>query len=205
MTAPYFIVELLANHRRILSDLGSLRVKLIVKPRLITASHYQTLANRPSRLKPQTILHSIHVIRGAWKHAKKLGYRVVEIEWPVIKREQGRLRYLSVDEEKRLLRELDPKRIYGPNHQQDPRFLTIEKRQARQDNHDLVISLLDTGARYGEIASLEWTQIDLENRTIQLQRSKTDNQSILYMTDRLYGVLMRRLCLPGPNSPQMQR
>ncbi len=60
------------------------------------------------------------------------------------------------------------------------------------DVHDLVILLLDTGARYSEVANLEWRQIDLDERAIHLWRPKVQNESVLYMTDRLYEVLHRR-------------
>ncbi len=143
--------------------------------------------------KSQTIHHSIHVIRGAWKYSKKLGYRVVDIEWPVFKKEKGRLRYLSMDEEKRLLDELHPLKAFGDMGQQNPEVWSEEKRQARQDNYDLVISLIDTGARYSEIAGIEKSKINLVDGSIELYRSKTDNYSVLYMTDRLYGVFKRRL------------
>jgi hypothetical protein len=34
--------------------------------------------------------------------------------------------------------------------------------------HDLVFLYLDTGARYCEIACLEWGQVDLKRKTIEL-------------------------------------
>ena len=62
-----------------------------------------------------------------------------------------------------------------------------------QDAFDLVILLLDTGARYSEIANIEWRNIDLTDRTIQLWRSKVENETVLFMTDRVFDVLSRRL------------
>jgi integrase len=61
-----------------------------------------------------------------------------------------------------------------------------------QDNHDLIILLLDTGARYSEIANIQWKQIDLESRSISLWRSKVSNESIIFMTDRVHEILTRR-------------
>jgi integrase len=61
-----------------------------------------------------------------------------------------------------------------------------------QDAYDLVILLLDTGARYSEIANIEWSRIDLINRTIHLWRQKVQNETVLYMTDRVFDVLSRR-------------
>lgn len=134
---------------------------------------------------PMTIHHSLVVIRGAHKHAEKLGYRAVPIEWPLIKKSPGRLRYLSVEEEQKLLKELDPYNVFGNTSQHDSKNITPEKLQARIDNRDLVVALLDTGCRYSEMAHMKWSDIDIDDGTINLYRSKTDNRSILYMTDRL--------------------
>ncbi|QDX23294.1 tyrosine-type recombinase/integrase [Pandoraea pnomenusa] len=61
-----------------------------------------------------------------------------------------------------------------------------------QDNYDLAIFLLDTGCRYSEAANIPWSSIDIENQTINLFRSKVQNESILHMTQRLYEVMCRR-------------
>ena len=52
-----------------------------------------------------------------------------------------------------------------------------------QDAYDLVVLLLDTGARYSEIANIEWGRIDLAERSIHLWRSKVQSETVLYMTD----------------------
>ncbi len=56
----------------------------------------------------------------------------------------------------------------------------------------LVILLLDTGARYSEIANIEWSRIDLASRTVHLWRQKVQNETVLFMTDRVFEVLSRR-------------
>jgi len=61
------------------------------------------------------------------------------------------------------------------------------------DAYDLVILLLDTGARYSEVANIEWRRIDLAERTITLWRSKVENETVLYMTDLVIDVLSRRI------------
>lgn len=58
--------------------------------------------------------------------------------------------------------------------------------------HDLVFLYLDTGARYCEIARLEWNQVDLKRKTIELWRNKTTTESFVYMTDRVHQILQRR-------------
>lgn len=140
--------------------------------------------------KPQTIKHGVKLIAAVIKQAKRDGFYVADVEPPSITVKPTRLRYLSLEEERRLLHELDPKRT-------GPCMSTVQTRPHHirhhlQDNYDLVVILLDTGARYGEIAKLKWKQIDLEKRTINLWRSKVSNESILFMTKRVFEVLERR-------------
>jgi len=139
----------------------------------------------------QTIKHLFGVIRGTWKYGKRLGYQVSDLEFPTIKVDKGKLRYLSFEEEKKLLKSLDPRReVKGlPPYNQRPILL---KRQM-EDLYDFFILLLDTGGRHSEISTLEWSRINLEERTITLWRPKVRNESILYMTDRVYEILRRRL------------
>ena len=94
-------------------------------------------------------------------------------------------RYLLDGEEARLLAELDPQReVNGIGNYQ---------RDLLQDQYDLVIFLLDTGARYSEVSSIQWYAIDtLHWKTINIYRSKVGNEGTLTMTDRLADVLRRR-------------
>ncbi|MEL4181675.1 tyrosine-type recombinase/integrase [Roseateles sp. PN1] len=139
---------------------------------------------------PQTIKHNLNLVRCAWKYARKLGFRVSELEFPQIKLPKTPLRYLSEDEERRFLACLDPMREgtgLRPFEDRD-----AELKRCMQDAFDLVVLLLDTGARYGEIANIEWTRIDLVERSIKLWRPKVQNEAILYMTDRVNEILNRR-------------
>ena len=138
----------------------------------------------------QMIKKSFDLIRGTWKHGKKLGYQHSDIDFPVLKVEKHRLRYLSPEEEKKLLKELDPKREDTSNI--DPSKRPDHIKSAMIDVYDLVVILIDTGARYSEIAKIEWDSINLDQRTIRLWRPKVRNESVLYMTDRVYSILHRR-------------
>lgn len=141
-------------------------------------------------VQAQTIKHGLYVVRAAWKFAKKLGFQVGDLEFPQIKLPRHPLRYLTDDEERRLLNELDPNREWkgrgpeGKRREQTERMI--------QDAYDLVILLLDTGARYSEIANIEWSKINLRDRSINLWRPKVQNEAVLYMTDRVRDVLVRR-------------
>ncbi|SPA50636.1 tyrosine-type recombinase/integrase [Cupriavidus taiwanensis] len=61
------------------------------------------------------------------------------------------------------------------------------------DALELSTLLLDTGARYSEIAGMRWDQVSLEGDVmIDLQRSKTRNRSWLKVTKRAAAILRRR-------------
>lgn len=105
---------------------------------------------------------------------------------------QPKLRYLTTEEERRLLKELDP-------HSRPTSIL--QHRKHYQDQYDLTIFLLDTGARYSEVASITWSAIDTNTwKQINIYRSKVGNEGILGMTARLREVLQRRWTA-RPNNP----
>lgn len=49
----------------------------------------------------------------------------------------------------------------------------------KYEMHDLVFLYLDTGARYCEVDCLEWGQVDLKRKTIELWRGKTKTESFI--------------------------
>ncbi len=138
----------------------------------------------------EAIKYGLLLIRGTLKFAKQLGYQVNEISYPQIKLPKSPLRYLSEDEERRLLVELEPMRQGAGLTPVAER--SAEMKRVLQDAYDLVILLLDTGARYSEIANIEWSRIDLVERSIHLWRQKVQNETILYMSDRVFEVMSRR-------------
>ena len=138
----------------------------------------------------EIIKYGLLVTHGTWKHAAKLGYQVGPLEFPTIKIPKVPLRYLTEQEERRLLQELAPDREGSGLKPMAER--SEELKGLMQDAYDLVILLLDTGARYSEIANIEWTRINLAERTINLWRYKVQNETVLYMTDRVFDVLLRR-------------
>jgi len=142
-------------------------------------------------VKNSTIKHIFNLIRGTWKYGRKMGYRTSELVFPTLKLPKHRLRYLSLDEEKRLLTELNPKREINGLTNFGNRSAIIK--QLMQDNYDLVVMLLDTGARYSEIATIGWESIDLDTREIRLWRPKVKNESVLFMSERVYRILQRRI------------
>lgn len=149
---------------------------------------YGELRNR--KYQPSTNRRLLNIIKQTIDMAKRMGYLVPDPEYPKVSVKPTRFRYLSIEEEKTLLESLDPRR---PITSQPP----YEKRRPefnahQQQHYDFVVMLLDTGARFSEIATLEWSSIDLETKTINLWRPKVRNESILYMTDRVYDILNRK-------------
>jgi integrase len=134
---------------------------------------------------------AIHVelctLSQALKLAKSLGYQVSLLDITDLKRANAvkphkrRVRYLSLEEEQRLLTELDPKRRVSP-----------DKVSMAQDVYDLVVLLLDTGARHSEITHLQWHDVHLDRGTLNLYRSKVKNEAVLVLTERARQVLQRR-------------
>ncbi|PZQ02473.1 MAG: hypothetical protein DI587_03325 [Variovorax paradoxus] len=93
---------------------------------------------------------------------------------------RGKLRWLTMEEEARLLASLRRRIDEFPNS------------QAIRDNYELVVMLLDTGGRYGEIAGLPWSAVNLEAGTINLYRHKVQNESTLTLTARVLALLRAR-------------
>lgn len=104
-----------------------------------------------------------------------------------IKGATERLRFLTFEEERLLLAQLDPDAKTA-----DGKDVFREKKKA-QDNYDFIVALLHTGAREQEIAKLKLTQIDLKNNTITILRSKNGNNSTLHISNMLRDVIERRI------------
>jgi integrase len=137
----------------------------------ITNKHINILvASRKSeQVAHWTIKHELQTLRSTIKLAHELGYKVnSEINWPSkeLKTKKGRLRFLTQDEEQRLLKELDPNRY--EKGMVPPSERTSKSQQQMRDNYDLVISLLDTGMRYDEMAKLPWSSVDMESGRIRI-------------------------------------
>jgi len=118
----------------------------------------------PHRIRPQIAWDlesklNRDVTGGAIKFAKKMGYKVQEVELPSIKLPRGRLRYLSVEEEQRLMQVLEP----TASLKWSSEFTVPEVKREMQDLYDIVVMLIDTGARHTEISTLRWDSINLED------------------------------------------
>ena len=78
------------------------------------------------------------------------------------------------------------------------RWATIEQLKLilslidNQDEKDLALLLMSTGARLSEDKDIRWSQVSLNEGTIQLYRDKTDNETILALPEDCIAMLTRR-------------
>lgn len=129
---------------------------------------------RDDAAQPRTVNNRLALLRRVYNVARtKWGVVAATVDWPGhFVRVKGKPRPLSAAEVQRWLEEV--------------------RRVCSQDDLDFAVFLLDTGARYGEAASLTWDRVDLNAGTIRLYRSKTDNESTIGLSDRLWAILRRR-------------
>lgn len=161
----------------------------------IANKHVKALlsARKAEQIGNWTIKHELQALRSTIQLAGELGYKVnTEINWATkeLKTKKGRLRFLTCEEEQRLLIELDPNR--HDKGMVAPLERTAEIQSQMQDNYDLVVALLDTGMRYDEMAKLPWSSVDMETGVIRIYRSKVDSADTFYMTSRLIEVMRLR-------------
>jgi integrase len=110
-----------------------------------------------------------------------LGYYIPEYEWGNWNIKDKPIRYLTDDEEQRILNELNPIGILDPMH-----------KRSRQAARDIFIVMIDGGFRVNEASKMKWTDIDFENNVVYLYRSKVSNDDFIPMTNRLRTTLTNR-------------
>ena len=131
--------------------------------------------------KESAIRSHMLIFRAAWNQANNRTYNVPALDLPRIAVPPQRTTYLSTADEERLLDHLLNRKPHASG-----------TGDWQHEMHDVVVMLLDTGARYNEIARLRWDAVDLERKTIELWRGKTKSASYIYMSDRVHRVLQRR-------------
>lgn len=131
--------------------------------------------------KDSSIREHMLILSSAWRRMNSKIYNIPELVLPRFTTQKQKTDYLSEADEQRLLD-----------------FLVTRTPHAsgtgdwQYEMHDVVVLLLDTGARYNEIARLEWKSVDLSRKTIELWRGKTRTASLICMTDRVHRILQRR-------------
>jgi integrase len=115
------------------------------------------------------------------RHAKLLDYYTPVYEWPDWHIKDKPIRYLTDDEELRILHELDTSCV------KDPRL-----KRTRQAASDIFILMTDAGFRIGEASTLRWSNVDFDNGVIYSYRPKVTNDDYIPMTKRLLHTLRNR-------------
>ncbi|KQV99943.1 site-specific integrase [Rhizobacter sp. Root1221] len=100
---------------------------------------------------------------------------------------RGKLRWLRVHEEEKLLESLRAAAFQAP------------KDRSALDAWHLSMLLLDSGARYNEAATLRWSQVNFDEGTIDLFRSKVQNESLLKLPARSRAMLAERQTILAPH------
>ncbi|WP_319759587.1 site-specific integrase [Maridesulfovibrio sp.] len=150
---------------------------------------------------PQSTSHIIGLIRRTYtKHIEwKLWTGTpptAEIKIP--KSDNGRYRYLTVEEAKDLLKELRPAK-------------TNNGHKGSATTYNMTLLALHTGMRFKEIASLRGEHINLKNKTLRIVESKNYKGRTIYLTSQVGEMLSSlplkagELVFPGRNGKTMTR
>lgn len=128
---------------------------------------------------PATANREMSRLQGVIRWGRSRGVRVMDwwADFKEIKQAEpkGKIRDINAEDEAKLLKELDP--------QGDPR---------KVDQYHLILCALHLGCRYGEIASLQWEDVDFEGGVIMVWRNKTKNKDPLVMSDVLFNAMADR-------------
>lgn len=142
--------------------------------KLTTYDIHQLITHRRAEgVSEQTIIHELTFIRQALRVAKRLDFVVPNIDIADIMKTAN---------------------VRVPKHK--IAFLTPQQQMALieaitdTDTHDLCCLLLDTGARWSEIANLKWS--DVQTDKITIHRTKVKNAATLSMTRRTQEILSKR-------------
>jgi integrase len=140
---------------------------------ITTTDFNRFLAKLAEELQPGTINQIAQEFRQLVTETEALGYATPRINYPARLKVKQKTRVFSPEEEAALLGHLAS----------SPRL---------RESYDLVVFLLDTGARINEALTTTWDDVDLEARRLGIIRHKTKTQTILGISNRLHAVLQRR-------------
>lgn len=142
------------------------------------------IARKRENRNVSTLRNDFVMFRSMNDYIKTLGYSpATNIDFPKIDTPKPRLRFLSNEEEQRLLNHLA---------EQIEKSKSTQQKERNQDAYDIAFVLLRTGARYSEIANIRWADMDFVNQQIRLYRPKVKNESILFMDEQTKQVLTKR-------------
>ena len=131
------------------------------------------------RNKPATVNRTLEVLKTMLKYKK--------MEWDYIKLAKvpkGRIRVISVEEEQQVVK------LFKETNHQSRRHFYLELA-------DLVICLVDTGCRLGEILKLKYEDISFENNLISIWINKGGRPRSIPMTMRVRAIMEARQARNG--------
>jgi len=122
---------------------------------------------------PRTVEYCLAVIRQVFNHARRLGVFAGEsptakVKWPKV--DNARMRYLTPEEADLLLSALTEKSI---------------------DVHDMALLSLHCGLRFGEIAALQWQDVNLDKSLLTIRDAKGGSRTT-FLTEKTKSMLDAR-------------
>jgi len=133
----------------------------------LTLTSIQDFTNkRLEKVKEATVQRELTILKAILNKAHREGKMATVPLFPKFKALQGRCRWLTVDEEKRLL--------------------------ANSAKHlrSLIAFALDTGGRRSELLKLDWRNVDLERGRVTFIKTKNGEDRVLRLTERARWVLI---------------
>lgn len=130
-------------------------------------------------LQPGTVNRELQTLRGLLRLAASEDCAYLE-KAPTVKMEkepEGRLRFLREDEATRLLEECRKAAEHPVSTNRSPRL------------HALVVVVLHTGMRCGELVGLDWSRVDFSRGVIQLEKTKAGRRREIPMNRAVYDAL----------------
>lgn len=147
-------------------------------------------ARRSEGILDSSIINELAFVSLVINYTDKMGYMVPKLNLPDIRKDmqlknsRNKLHFLTVKEQNLLLDEL------RPTHDETDRVTS--RTRSKEDNYDFALLLLNFGCRHTELSTMKWSQVDFEKNAVHLYRSKTNNESILQMTEIAKEVFKRR-------------
>jgi integrase len=122
---------------------------------------------RGKQIRPATVNRDLACLKNMFFKAIEWGYLEKHPMKGValLKEPPGRLRFLTMEEAGRLLRELP------------------------EETGQVVMFALNTGMRKSEILDLQWKNVDMDQRLISVELTKTNERRVVPMNDQVYQLL----------------
>jgi len=149
------------NLQRLLNQFGNLNLSEF------NLSMLQDYANeRLSKVKTGTVHRELAILRAIMNKAHREGHLAVMPPFPKVKPSQGRCRWLTVEEEARLLKASVP------------------------HLRALIAFAVDTGGRRSELFKLDWKNVDLDRGFVTFTKTKNGEDRAVRLTNRAKQVLV---------------